>query len=71
LTATELDVNFWPTPDVARDRFVLVCDLIALEDKVGGGGCKGSCKRKTELLGPISWMFETLSVGKGREEEEY
>jgi hypothetical protein len=31
LTATRLDANFWPTPDAARDRFVLVCGLIALE----------------------------------------
>jgi hypothetical protein len=29
LTATGLDANFWPTPDTARDRFVLVCGLIA------------------------------------------
>jgi hypothetical protein len=38
--------------------------------KVGGGGCKASCRRKTEPLGPISWTFETLSTGKVREEEE-
>jgi hypothetical protein len=31
LTATGLDANFWPTPDAARDRFVLVCELIAWE----------------------------------------
>jgi hypothetical protein len=31
LTANGLDANFWPTPDAARDRFVLVCDLIARE----------------------------------------
>jgi hypothetical protein len=31
LTATGLDANFWPTPDVARDRFVLVCGPIARE----------------------------------------
>jgi hypothetical protein len=31
LTATGLDANFWPTPDVARDRFVLACGLIAWE----------------------------------------
>jgi hypothetical protein len=31
LTATRLDANFWPTPDAARDRFVLVCGLIARE----------------------------------------
>jgi hypothetical protein len=29
-----------------------------------------SCQRKTEPLGPISWTFETLSAGKGREEEK-
>jgi hypothetical protein len=29
LTATGLDANFWPTPDAARDRFVLVYGLIA------------------------------------------
>jgi hypothetical protein len=31
LTTTGLDNNFWPTPDVARARFVLVCGLIAQE----------------------------------------
>jgi hypothetical protein len=31
LTATGLDDNFWPTLDVARDRCVLVCGLIAWE----------------------------------------
>jgi transcriptional accessory protein Tex/SPT6 len=31
LTATGLDANFWPTPDAARNRFVLVCGLIARE----------------------------------------
>jgi hypothetical protein len=31
LTATGLDANFGPTPDAARDRFVLVCSLIARE----------------------------------------
>jgi hypothetical protein len=31
LTATGLDANFWPTLDAARDRFVLVCGLIAWE----------------------------------------
>jgi hypothetical protein len=31
LTATGLDANFWTTPDAARDRFVLVCGLIAQE----------------------------------------
>jgi hypothetical protein len=31
LTATGLDANFWPTPDTGRDRFVLVCSLIARE----------------------------------------
>jgi hypothetical protein len=31
LIATGLDANFWPTPDAARDKFVLVCGLIARE----------------------------------------
>jgi hypothetical protein len=31
LIATGLDANFWPTPDAAMDRFVLVCGLIARE----------------------------------------
>jgi hypothetical protein len=31
LTTTGLDANLWPTPDVARDRFVLVCGIIARE----------------------------------------
>jgi hypothetical protein len=31
LTATGLDANFWPTPDATKDRFVLVCGLIARE----------------------------------------
>jgi hypothetical protein len=31
LTATGLAANFWPTPDAVRDRFVLVCGLIARE----------------------------------------
>jgi hypothetical protein len=31
LTTTGLDANFWPTPDAARDRFVLVRGLIARE----------------------------------------
>jgi hypothetical protein len=31
LAATGLDANFWPTPDAVRDRFVLVCGLIARE----------------------------------------
>jgi hypothetical protein len=31
LTATGVHANFWPTPDAARDRFVLVCGLIARE----------------------------------------
>jgi hypothetical protein len=31
LTATGLDANFCPTPDAARDKFVLVCGLIARE----------------------------------------
>jgi hypothetical protein len=31
LTATGLDANYWPTPEAVRDRFVLVCGLIARE----------------------------------------
>jgi hypothetical protein len=31
LTTNGLDANFWPTLNVARDRFVLVCGLIARE----------------------------------------
>jgi hypothetical protein len=31
LIATGLDANICPTPDAARDRFVLVCGLIARE----------------------------------------
>jgi hypothetical protein len=31
LNATGLDANFWPTPDAARNRFVLVYGLIARE----------------------------------------
>jgi hypothetical protein len=31
LTAIGLDANFWSTPDAVRDRFVLVCGLIARE----------------------------------------
>jgi hypothetical protein len=31
LTATGLDANFWPTPDVARDIFVLVYGIITRE----------------------------------------
>jgi hypothetical protein len=31
LTATGLDANFWLTPDATKDRFVLVCGLIARE----------------------------------------
>jgi hypothetical protein len=37
---------------------------------VGQGGCEASCKMKTESLGPISWTFKILFVGKGRKEEE-
>jgi hypothetical protein len=31
LTATGHDANLWPTTNAARDRFVLVCGLIARE----------------------------------------
>jgi hypothetical protein len=45
LTATGLDKIFWPTPDAARERFVLVCGLIAWE--------RVSMSRKLEDLSPI------------------
>jgi hypothetical protein len=41
--------------------------------KTGRKGYRGKwkgCRRKTEPLGPISWTFEMISAGKGREEEE-
>ena len=31
VTATRLDEQGWPTPDAARERFILVCGLIARE----------------------------------------
>ena len=31
MTATGLDEQGWPTPNAMRERFVLVCDLIARE----------------------------------------
>jgi hypothetical protein len=31
LTTTGLDANFLPIPDAVRDRFVLVCGIIARE----------------------------------------
>jgi hypothetical protein len=31
LTTIGLDANFWATPDATKDRFVLVCGLIARE----------------------------------------
>ncbi|PUZ46415.1 hypothetical protein GQ55_7G076800 [Panicum hallii var. hallii] len=45
LTATGLDEKFWPTPDAARERFVLVCGLIARE--------RVSINRKLEDLSPV------------------
>ena len=45
MIATGLDNNFWPTPDAARDRFVLVCGLIARE--------RVSINRAVEDLSPI------------------
>jgi hypothetical protein len=45
LTTTGLDANFWATPDVARDRFVLVCGLIARE--------RVSIKKVVDDLSPI------------------
>jgi hypothetical protein len=43
-----------------------------VEERVGGGGggCKVSCRRKTEPLGPIPWTFETLYAGKGRKKRK-
>jgi hypothetical protein len=54
LTATGLDENFWPTPDAARERFVLVCGLIARE--------RVSINRKLEDLSPIEkeQLFKAL-----------
>jgi hypothetical protein len=54
LTATGLDENFWPTPDAARERFVLVCGLIAQEWV--------SINRKLEDLSPIEneQLFKAL-----------
>jgi hypothetical protein len=31
LLQLDFDANFWPTPDATRDRFVLVCGIIARE----------------------------------------
>jgi hypothetical protein len=45
LTTTGLDDNFWPTPHVVRDRFVLVCGLIARE--------MVSIKKEVDDLSPI------------------
>jgi hypothetical protein len=45
LTGTGLDANFWPTPDAARDRFVLVYGLIAWE--------RVSINKAIEDLSPI------------------
>jgi hypothetical protein len=54
LTTTGLDANFWPTPDVARDRFVLVCGLIARE--------RVSINKAVDDLSPIEkdHMFNVL-----------
>ncbi|PVH32719.1 hypothetical protein PAHAL_9G468200 [Panicum hallii] len=54
LTATGLDEKFWPTPDAARERFVLVCGLIARE--------RVSINRKLEDLSPVEkeQLFEAL-----------
>jgi hypothetical protein len=37
--------------------------------RMGGGGCKASCRRKTEPLGPISWKFETLRARVGKKKK--
>jgi hypothetical protein len=54
LTATGLDANFWPTPDAAMGRFVLVCGLIARE--------RVSIKKAVDDLSPIEkdHMFKVL-----------
>jgi hypothetical protein len=54
LTATGLDEKFWPTPDAARERFVLVCGLIARE--------RVSINRKLEDLSPVEkeQLFKAL-----------
>jgi hypothetical protein len=41
-----------------------------VKGKSGRRRMQSSLPKETELLGPISWKFETLFVGKGREEEE-
>jgi hypothetical protein len=45
LAVTGFDANFWPTPDAARDKSVLVCGLIA-RDKV-------SINKAVDDLSPI------------------
>jgi hypothetical protein len=54
LTATGFDANFWPTPDVARDKFVLVCGLIVWE--------RVSINKAVDDLSPIEkdHMFTVL-----------
>jgi hypothetical protein len=54
LTTIGLDANFWPTPDAARDRFVLVCDLIARE--------RVSINKAVDDLSPIEkdYLFTVL-----------
>jgi hypothetical protein len=54
LTATGLDANFWPTLDAARDKFVLVCGLIARE--------RVSINKAVDNLSPIEkdHMFTVL-----------
>jgi hypothetical protein len=54
LTATRLDAKFCPTPDVVRDRFVLVCGLIARE--------RVSINKAVDDLSPIEkdHMFTVL-----------
>jgi hypothetical protein len=54
LTTTRLDANFWPTLDAARDRFVLVCGLIARE--------RVSINKEVDDLSPIEkdHLFKVL-----------
>jgi hypothetical protein len=51
---TGLDANFWPTPYAVRDRFVLVCGLIAWE--------RVSINKAVDDLSPIEkdHLFTTL-----------
>jgi hypothetical protein len=58
LTATGLDANFSPTLDTARDRFVLVCGLIARE--------RVSINKAVDDLSLIEGTFVHSFRGKAR-----